>query len=772
MKPKLPKIKIVGFDLNFSRYKPKRIIKKVLSLGPKVRVSPILALYRKELRSLLFSPITYGITAIFLLVTYLLFFNLYGYASYSTSNLTNLFSSIALSYIVIIPTLTMSSISRERQNGNVEYLLTQPLTSMEYILAKAGSIASLVFVLNILTLPVIFSVSGLTQLDFGQICTQYVGSILLGFSFVAVGVSISSFFKSEIIAFISAFLLIIVLMTLGSQFLAFVPLGLQGALAKLSPLLHYQSLSRGVLDFSDVIYFLAVILVFLVIAKFSVSTWKYPSRHTMMIRLRASVTVTAVILLLTAYFGNLINFRIDLTATKRFTLTEETSKLLSKLPENLNLYLFTSPNLPFEYQTLKSELEYTLTDYEAIGKGKVRYIPYSIDNNNEEAVQFASGFQVGAQQLVSASADSASASIGYIGIGIEYGDAKTGFNINQANENLEFQLTASIKSLAKIDRPRVAVIGTAVSNSLSVNLTTLSEVLEPFFQLEELFVDEDTVSLDPELSAVIIPGPTSQFAENIPEVFRSFVRDGGSVFLMLEPVIGNTELPEPIINTDSYADIFEEFGLVANNDVMIDTESNQRINQGFFLVPVPYMPIVEVADQATEIMGTFRKATFFLPSSLNIDRTKGAFPILRTTSKGAAIVDFGVLNNTEELLRRPTSTKFLAGGYEHESGGRAVVIADAFAFTDTYLQEFLRGGPNASEIYNFVFSVLEWLSQPEISVSKIVGKTQPFSLIADAPENRNTIVWGSIIGSSSIILIGASLAYSIRYRTLKKKFEA
>jgi ABC-2 type transport system permease protein len=189
----------------------------------------------------------------------------YGYAG-----LDSLFSTAPYLFMFLIPAITMRSLAEERKEGTFEILATRPITDWQIVLGKY--LACLIIVLFALlpTLVYYYSVYNLGtpqgNIDTGAVIGSYIGLFLLGGAFVAIGLFASSITSNQIIAFtIAVFLSFIAFSGLDSlsSLLSLQNIGLQNFGINQ----HYQSISRGVLDTRDLIYFLSFIGLFLIITK-------------------------------------------------------------------------------------------------------------------------------------------------------------------------------------------------------------------------------------------------------------------------------------------------------------------------------------------------------------------------------------------------------------------------------------------------------------------------------------------------------------------------
>jgi ABC-2 type transport system permease protein len=212
-------------------------------------------IFKKDFRSYFVSPIAYIVIAIFLLVTGWFFFTtffLFGQAS-----LRNFFSLLPIIFCFVIPAVTMRLVSEELNIGSYEILLTMPVTFTDVVLGKFMAATAFVVALLIPTLAYPITVSLLGQLDWGPVIGGYIGAILLGASFCAIGLFASALTRNQIIAFITGMAICFGL-TLIDKMLFFLPRSLLGVLSYLGADFHFQNISKGIIDSRDIVYFLSV----------------------------------------------------------------------------------------------------------------------------------------------------------------------------------------------------------------------------------------------------------------------------------------------------------------------------------------------------------------------------------------------------------------------------------------------------------------------------------------------------------------------------------
>jgi ABC-2 type transport system permease protein len=236
----------------------------------------------KELNSFLNSLIAYVVIGVFLIAIGLLMWVFpetsvleYGYADMDT-----LFSLGPYVFIFLVPAITMRSFAEEKKAGTIELLITKPLSDWDIIVGKFLACFLLVMGALLPTLVYYFSVYQLGNpvgnVDTPGVTGSYIGLILMGAVFCSVGILASSLTRNQIIAFIIAAFLSFLLFS-GFESLSALNIWSSNTLfiKQLGLLEHYESLSRGLIDSRDVIYFLSVIFIMLSIAKLIISSRKW-----------------------------------------------------------------------------------------------------------------------------------------------------------------------------------------------------------------------------------------------------------------------------------------------------------------------------------------------------------------------------------------------------------------------------------------------------------------------------------------------------------------
>jgi ABC-2 type transport system permease protein len=215
-------------------------------------------IFKKEFRSYFVSPIAYIVISIFLVVTGWFFFATF--FLFNQANLRTFFSLLPITFSFVIPAITMRLFSEELNVGSYETLLTMPVSFKDVILGKFMASVGFLAAMLVPTLAYPITVSLLGQLDWGPVVGGYMGAILLGASFSAVGLFASSLTRNQIIAFIVGMAICFGLVLI-DKMLFFLPSTLLSIFQYLGADFHFQNISKGIIDSRDVIYFLSLIFV-------------------------------------------------------------------------------------------------------------------------------------------------------------------------------------------------------------------------------------------------------------------------------------------------------------------------------------------------------------------------------------------------------------------------------------------------------------------------------------------------------------------------------
>jgi ABC-2 type transport system permease protein len=221
----------------------------------------------RELRSYFNSPIAYIFLSVFAITALFTFFNVKAFFARGQADLRGLFEAIPLLTLLLVPALTMRLWAEEAKSGTIELLLTLPAKEAELVSGKFLASWALLAVGLGVTLPLAVTVSTLGNLDWGPVVGGYVGALLLGAAYLAVGQFVSALTENQILAFILALVLCVVLYGLGTEpFTGLFPDRTGAVLRALGTGSRFDSIARGVIDLRDLLYYVSLTLFFLALS--------------------------------------------------------------------------------------------------------------------------------------------------------------------------------------------------------------------------------------------------------------------------------------------------------------------------------------------------------------------------------------------------------------------------------------------------------------------------------------------------------------------------
>jgi len=250
-------------------------------------------IFKKEMRLYFTSPVAYVVLAVFLVIAGYFFYSIFNFFAMASmqaamnpqmardltvteSVLRPLFSNISVILLLLIPLLTMRLFAEERRAGTIELLLTYPVRDGAVLIGKYLAALALYAIMLAFTLlyPALLAYFG-ARPEWGPLLTGYLGLLLMGATFLAVGLFASSLTENQIVASLITFGVLLIFWVLGWS--ADAVGGSWGkVLSDLSLLEHYDTFSKGILDTKDVIYYVnfTVIALFLTLRSLEARRWK------------------------------------------------------------------------------------------------------------------------------------------------------------------------------------------------------------------------------------------------------------------------------------------------------------------------------------------------------------------------------------------------------------------------------------------------------------------------------------------------------------------
>lgn len=224
----------------------------------------IKTIFKREFSGYFATPVAYVFIVIFLFLTGTFTFYLGAFYERNQADLEPFFRFHPWLYLFLIPAIAMRLWSEERKSGTIELLMTLPVPVHQAVIGKFLAAWAFTAVAIVLTFPMWITVNYLGSPDNTVILASYIGTILMAGGFLAIGSCISALSKSQVIAFVISIVICFLFLLSGFPlvldfFRAWAPQAVIDAIASFSFLTHFESIKKGVIDFRDLVYFLALI---------------------------------------------------------------------------------------------------------------------------------------------------------------------------------------------------------------------------------------------------------------------------------------------------------------------------------------------------------------------------------------------------------------------------------------------------------------------------------------------------------------------------------
>ena len=568
-------------------------------------------LFLKEISSFFHTLTGLMVVAVFLSIIGLflwVFPGQYNIAESAYANMDGLFRLAPYVFLFLVPAITMRLLAEEKRMGTMEMLFTKPLTDLQIILAKYFAGLALVVLALLPTLVHFATVWWYAMppgVDAGGIWGSYAGLLFLASGFVAVGLFSSSLTDNQIVSFV------IGLFFSGLAFIGFelaYNLEIFGSLGlfvrNLGMQAHYESMSRGVIDTRDVLYFLSLNALFLLLTWIRLGSRKWLGRFSLS-DLKGSegtrgrhllVFISGLLIIAGMNMAGSLRFaRLDLTSEKRYTLTPATRQMLAGLDDVVYFRIYLDGNLPAGFRKLRNECREMLDEFRAYTdkvqyefvnplkagsrEGGRQYIENLIDRGLEPTqVQVRAG-DATSQQLI------------FPGAILSYGDSEVPVQLlrdqiglpaeevlNNSAQALEYNLASGIRMLVGGRSSRVGFLG-GNGELEGRYVADFTRALSAFYQVERIRIEGDYSQVEG-FSTLIMAQPQEAFSETDKYVLDQFVMNGGRMLWLIDPVLADMDsLQPPHFETIGLArplnleDMFFRYGFRLNHDLLQDLQA-------------------------------------------------------------------------------------------------------------------------------------------------------------------------------------------------------
>lgn len=708
----------------------------------------MLTLASKELKYYLNSTLGYVAVIPFIFISYFLYYR--STFVVGSASLRPYFDLLPWFLILLVPAMTMQSLSEEKNRKTLELILAHPISESQIILSKfLGTFIFFLLVMlttTTLTLPIFI----FAKVDPGIILGQYLGALFIGAAFLSIGIFASSLTTSVISSFLLAASLSFTLVIAGLDFVVLsAPPPLNSFLSFISIIKHSQNLSRGLLDFNDLIYFITVSGLFLIGAIFKISQTKIAEKKEEKTKLLASflITLAAGILLNVLSLG--YPLRLDLTANHSFSLSPATKISLAKIDDTLSLKIFISPDLPPTMATVAQEVRDLVSDY-ARYNNKISLQNFSPKDGNSDEKE-AQNLGINPVQFNTIGASSYQLQKGYLGLGLRYGEKTENLPFIQNSQNLEYQLTRRINKLLTKVPTKIGLY----APSSQLQFSRLLDLLSSQYQPESVKLDKNFLATKPEL--LIIAGVNQPLTNEELETFKNYMASGGKALLLLDKANNDNGGQTASLKTTNLESVLSDYGVNLNNDLVYDLALAETVQFGQgavnFLTLYPFWFKALPADPKFPATAQIKSVTLLWPSSLTV-KSKSDYEarIILKTSPNAGVKTESPLNISPDKLNglnlKTQGKEFgLAALVSHKNGPVLLVVTDSKFASDNYYSP-------QNQNLAFVLGLTDYLALSSKETVPLKSGNQDF-FVFTAAWQPTVVQWGETAGVPLLIALFA-----------------
>ncbi|MCG8468036.1 MAG: Gldg family protein [Gemmatimonadetes bacterium] len=730
---------------------------------------------RRELRSYFDHATAYILLVIFLVINFFFFFRdayLLGEAS-----LRPMLGLLPWLLLFFVPAVCMRSLAEEREAGTLELVLAQPVEVVEFLLGKFLGVLLFLLVAMAGTLGVPLGLSFGADIQVGVAIAQYFGSALLIAALVAVGLWASSLTRNQVTAFILGVTIAFVLYMVG---LPSVVLGLPSFLAVLASRLgilgHFESVTRGVIDLRDVLYFAAVTAAFLALTYFSLMRERLSRSREAYGRLRMGTAGMVAIAIFAALAGSQLRGRVDLTPGQLYTLSSPTEDLLGGLDDLVTIKFFRSAELPPELTPLRRDIEDLLRDFDAAGGANVNLIQLSPDDE-EEAAQEASLLGIDATRFNVIGQDEMSFRDGYLGLAIQYAGESDVIPLVRQTYDLEYRLASMIRGMTQTERSVVALLTGHGEFDDRTGLTLGAGRLGEEYTVQPLALDSTTTAVPDSIDVVVIAGGTQPLQESEAQILGRYLDGGGSLLVLQTGVQVDQQslFAGPLFNP-ALDSLLSTRGLGVVPSIAYDLRAagdvQVRSGLGFLIIPYPLWIDAQPASDHAIVSGlgpvTFQWGS---PLQIEVEDSTRVTPLLTTTDLGGRLqgpISIDPNQDWQQVISpEDVSTETLAVAYTEPDGGRIVLVG-----TPSFIEDgVLRSSPNGLAGMVFFQNAVDWLAQDEALISIRSKDRSPPQLLFSSEITRDVAKYANLIGVPLLFVLFGIMRLARRRRVQTTVFE-
>lgn len=735
------------------------------------QLEKIMAVFRREINSYLFSPGFYAVAVAYLLIPAYLYFR-QAFLS-SSADLRPLFDFLPWALLIFVPALSMKHLTEERKRGFYETWIANPLAEGQLVAGKFVSVFLLTVITSFFFLLIPALCSPFAVFDPGKIAASYVGLVFFVAFLTGLTLFISSFSSSQYASFLVSVITAIVLYLFSSSFITLaLPPAVRNLVEFLGPLNHLQNFNKGVIDVSSLLYF-------------SFATWFFLYGATLKLRqvyvakphLRREYYLIWLLSLLVLFCGFFVawlsGFRLDLTREKIYTLSPATREVLNRLDAKLVIKVYLSKELPPEISALSRDIKDILAEYRRASRGKIEVIYLQPDTNPRAKIE-ATNYGLPPIQFNVISSEEYRVKEGYFGMAVLYGGRYDTLPVITSAGDFELRLTSAIYGLVNKNKKKIGILSDAGARNDVSGAVYLTTLLKKQYEVREVLASDRDEKLE-SFDALLWLGPAVPLETTPLARLKEYLEKGGSMFICADMVRVDTGSFSGENTNVNINELTGPYGIVVDSNVVMDLKSFENVaisGEQTYVVPYPFWvrPLAAKNDVAAAILGNYRRLVLLWPSAVEIHKKDNVrhYPLLKTSDYAAAQSGFYLLDvnqNFEAYASRVKSYNLAAAAVIRgsERTGRLVVVGDAEFLDDMVVQQ-------NQENLGFALSAVNWLADEKILLGLRQKEVKPAAFAFPSKTVKEGIRYFTLALMAFSVIVFAFVYRYVHLRNLREKY--
>jgi len=544
------------------------------------------ALLKKELH-LFFGSITgYFVMALFLILNglFLWFFdNDLNILNSGFASLSPFFDFTSWLFVLFISSLTMKSFSEEMSSGTIEILKTKPLSTFQLVLGKYMAILILVIAALLPTSVYVYSIFQIVSVsdmaEFGVIAGSYTALLAIASAYISIGLWVSTFSKNPLVVLLSS-IFVCLFLFYGLHNTDYFSSETNFTFRKLGMYSHFESISRGVLDTKDLLYFVHVTLLFLALTYTRMApkkNWK-------------PIFYILIFISVSSFVSQRFYKRFDLSTDQRYSLAPVSTNILSKIDHAVFVKVYLEGEFPAEFKRLQMETQQFLKELRAVNKN-ISFVFVNPEKDMQRLLQKGltpSRLTVKKKGVVSESVIIPWATIQYQNkienISLLKESSQTTSQQEQllnSIQNLEFSFIDGLKKIVFPKKKSIAIL-TGNGELDDLQLYSFLKALGGHYHLGKFTLDSVSTAPKKTLNQLgnydlaVVAKPSIAFSEQEKFVLDQYLLQGGKTLWLLDHVVAEMDSMSQKGSSLAFSrnlnldDFFFRYGIRVNHNMVKD----------------------------------------------------------------------------------------------------------------------------------------------------------------------------------------------------------